>query len=230
MAFKKFWVIILIFAVMFLLSENVFAMTFSQIKKIGEIGFPAQAPYHGFIVRGENYNSGTPYVEEFNYSDDGTPIKTYIEGIARFDNLYCIYDFNFDFSAGPIRFGGKDHYILALDGSDKEIFKIENDGGINFYLIYHNYCGTTLNILGTRRNGNWINFIDSKKISENYFDGNEGYKVDGGIIYNFPICFNDIITIQYRRWHWDGESEPEGEFKFKWNDEAQEFIMEHIIY
>lgn len=44
------------------------------------------------------------------------------------------------------------------------------------------------------------------------------------------MFLDDTIIIQYRRWHWQGESEPEGEFKFTWNDEAQEFNVEHIIY
>lgn len=233
MACKKFFVTALIFATMFLFSENVFAMTFSQPVKIGEVGFPAQAPYHGFVVRGESYNSGTPYVEEFNYSD-GTPIKTYTAGVARFGNepnaLYCKYDFNLDFAASPIKFGGKGNYILGLDGSDKTIFKIENDVGINLFVIYHNYCVTDLKIFGTQKSGKWITFIDSKKISADYFDGNEGYKKDGGIIYDIPICRDDTIIVQYRSWHWDGKSEPIGEFNFKWNDSAQLFNVEHIIY
>ena len=228
MTCKKFWIVSVIFAAMFLLSANVDAMTFSQIKKIGDVGFPAQAPYHGFIVKGENYNSGTPYVEEFKYSD-GTPIKTYTVGVARFGNdLYCKYDFNSDDT--PIKFGGKNNYILNLDGSDKEVFKIENEGGINLYVIYHNYCVTDLKILGTQKNGKWVNFIDSKKISADYFDGNDAYKNDGGVIYDIPTCRDEKIIVQYRRWHWNGESEPEGEFQFKWNDAAQLFNVEHIIY
>lgn len=232
MAFKKFWVMIFMFAVMFLLSENVSAMTFSKIVKIGEVGFPAQAPYQGFVVRGEFYNSGTPYIENYKY-EDGTPIKTYKAGTARFgsepNDLYCHYDFNL--SDKPIKFGGKNNYILELDGSDKNIFSIENDGGIKLYVVYHNYCVTELNILGTQKNGKWVNYVNTKNLSEIYFNGNEGYKKDGGIIYNVPICRNDTIVIQYGRWHWAEEvSEPEGEFRFKWNDAAQWFNIEHIIY
>ena len=227
MAFKKFWVIGLIFALMFLLSENVSAMTFSKIIPIGEVGFPAQAPYQGFVVKGENYNSGTPYIENYNYADE-TPVKTYTKGTARFENLYCKYDFNL--SDNPIKFGGKDNYILELDGSDKKIFRIENDGGINLYVVYHNYCVTELNILGTQKNGKWVNYVNSKKLSEIYFNGNDGYKMDGGIIYEIPTCDKNFIVIKYRRWHWDDVSEPEGEFRFKWNDAAQLFDIEHKIY
>ncbi len=234
MSCKKFGLVALIFMIMFILSENVAAMTFSKIEKIGEVGFPTQAPYHGFSIRGEFYNSGTPYVEEYNYIDDGTPIKTYTKGTARFgsepNDLYCKYDFNLDFPDKPIKFGGKNNYILGLDGSDKDIFSIENNGGIKLYVVYHNYCVTQLNILGTQKNGKWVNYIDSKKISETYFGGNEGYKKDGGIIYDVPTCRNDTIVIKYRRWYWKGRSEPEGEFRFKWDDAAQWFGVEHIVY
>lgn len=44
-----------------ILSCNAFAMNFTQPVKIGEIGFPVQAPYHGFIIKGESYNTGTPF-------------------------------------------------------------------------------------------------------------------------------------------------------------------------
>ena len=87
-----------------------------------------------------------------------------------------------------------------------------------------------MNILGTQKNGKWVNYVNSKKLSDIYFNGNDGYKMDGGIIYEIPTCDKNFIVIKYRRWHWNDVSEPEGEFRFKWNDAAQLFDIEHKIY
>lgn len=50
------------------------------------------------------------------------------------------------------------------------------------------------------------------------------------VIYDKPICRNDSIVIVYRRWHWKGMSDPEGEFRFKWDDAAQWFGIEQVVY
>ena len=76
----------------------------------------------------------------------------------------------------------------------------------------------------------WANYIDSKKISETYFGGNDGYKMDGSIFYDKPKCNGNKIIIPYRRWHWEGTSDIEGEIILKWNDAAQWFSVEQVKY
>ena len=151
------------------LASSALAMTFSQPEKIGEVGFPAQAPYHGFIVKGESYNTGTPYIEDAAYSQDGGPLKSYVSGIACFgtgaDALYCAYDFNSSDTAHAIRFGGENKYVVSIDGRYKDIFKINNSDNIALYAIYHNYCVSQLNIVGRQPNGKWVSYINSKDIS-----------------------------------------------------------------
>lgn len=155
------------------------------------------------------------------------PIKTYVYGIARYgdgdDALYCSYDFNSKDFAHSIKFGGKDDYIIDLDGGYKEIFKINSSNDLSFYVIYHYYCVTKLNIVGRQKNGKWVSYIDSQDVSKRYFNGKDDYKEDGGVIYDEPICYNDSVIITYRRWHWGGTSEPEGEIRLKWDDKVQWF-------
>ena len=127
-------------------------------------------------------------------------------------------------------FGGRNDFILTQDSSYKEIFSIDNEVGIKLYAIYHIYCVTDLKIIGTQKNGKWVVYIDSKKLSDKYFGGKDAYKEDGGIIYDRPICRDNSIVVTYRRWHWKGMSEPEGEFRFKWDDSAQWFGVEQIVY
>ena len=222
---KKFFFLLFAFLI---ISSNCFAMTFSQPAKIGEIGFPVQAPYHGFIVNGATKNEGVAYDE--NRKRNGKPLTTYVNGIACFEKLYCKYNFKAKNFSESISFGGKNNFVLTQDGSYKEIFSIGNELGIKLYVTYHIYCVTDLKIIGTQRDGKWVVYIDSKKISDKYFKGKDRYKEDGGILYDVPICAGDTIIVKYRRWHWKGVSEPEGEFRFKWNETVQWFGIEQIIY
>ncbi len=221
---KKFF-IGFVLSVLFV-ANSAFAMTFSQPVKIGEIGFPVQAPYHGYIVNGATQNDGTAYTEKMTH--DGKPIITYTQGVARFGDLYCKYNFEKDNCF--INFGGKNNFVLNMNATFKKIFSIGNDSALKFYAIYYNYCVTDLKILGRRADGKWVVYIDSKKLSDKYFGGKDGYKLDGGVLYDVPICAGDTLIVKYRRWHWKGQSEPEGEFRFKWDDKAQWFGVDHIVY
>ena len=216
------------------ITNSVFAMTFSHPVEIGEVGFPVQASYHGFIIRGESHNTGTPCVEDLRYFSPEESRKTYEKGIARFgtgeDALYCDYDFKSNDYAHSIKFGGEKSYVIALDGTYKEVFRIDNTDKMPLYAIYHQYCVTELNIIGRQKDGEWVSYINSKDISQKYFNGKDAYKEDGGVMYDKPICRNDSIVVVYRRWHWKGMSDPEGEFRFQWNDKTQRFSIEQVVY
>ena len=212
-----------------LISNSALAMQFTQPVQIGQIGFPVQAPYSGFIITGTTENTGTPHIEEGHFLNDGTPLKTYAKGVASWDKLFCDYDFESDDFLHSLQFGGKNNYVLSSDMSFKDIFKIDSDENLTLYVFYHNYCTTHLNIIGLN-GGAWQNYIDSKNISETYFDGNDGYKLDGSVIYDKPTCEFDRIVIPYRRWHWEEESATEGVIVLTWDAAAQWFKIDKIVY
>ena len=212
-----------------LISNSALAMQFTQPVQIGQIGFPVQAPYSGFIITGTTENTGTPHIEEGHFLNDGTPLKTYAKGVASWDKLFCDYDFESDDFLHSLQFGGKNNYVLSSDMSFKDIFKIDSDENLTLYVFYHNYCTTHLNIIGLN-GGAWQNYIDSKNISETYFDGNDGYKLDGSVIYDKPTCEFDRIVIPYRRWHWEEESATEGVIVLTWDAAAQWFSIDRIAY
>ena len=230
---KKF-LLSVVLSVLFVVN-SAFAMTFQQPVKIGSIGFPAQAPYNGYLVEGATFNDGNPFTEEFERN--GEPIKTFTKGTAQFsagtNALWCKYNYTSQGTADDfIIFGGRNDFVLTTDASYKEVFKIDGDT-LTLYAIYHNYCVTDLKILGKQQRGKWVIFIDSKKISNKYFDGKDSYKEDGGVLYDVPTCAGDTLIVKYRRWHWSesgGISDPEGEFRFKWDERAQSFGVEQIVY
>ena len=216
---KKFFVGVVLSVL--LICNGAFAMSFNQPVKVGEIGAPVQSPYSGFIIKDATFNDGAAVIEEFEVN--GKPVKSYVRGLAKFGELCCKYNFEADFNEA-MQFGGENNFVLTGDATYKEIFQIDGDG-LTLYAIYHKYCTTDLKILDGRNV-----YVDSKKLSEKFFGGNDGYKLDGSVIYDVPTCAGDKIVVTYRRWHWDGESNPEGEFIFTWNDAAKNFSVKQIVY
>lgn len=220
---------------MVLLTGSAQAMSFSSAEEIGGIGMPPQSPYHGFIVRGATVNSGKAIAENFaDPEEKDGKLKTYKAGVAGFGKgeqaLYCKYEFESSDRFHDLKFGGKDDYVFAVNGNYRELYKLNNDAALPVYAIYHNYCVTDLQIMGPQKDGNWVVYIDSKKISDSYFDGKDAYKEDGGIMYDRPVCQGDTIVVTYYRWHWKGDSPKEGEFRFKWDENAQWFGIEQVVY
>ena len=128
---KKFLIGVIFIVI---LAVNVaFAENFSNIVKIGEIGAQMQSPYHGFIVEGANFNDGEPFIE--NFERNGVKIKTYRHGMAKFGDLYCKYNFDDKFGE-ELLFGGENNLFLKLNGTYKEIFRIDGKTR-TFYAIYH---------------------------------------------------------------------------------------------
>ena len=219
-------------ALFILMTSTCIAMTFSQPKKIGEIGFPVQAPYHGIIIEGAVRNDGKFYIEEQEI--DGRPVVTFQKGTAVFgfgkNQLYCKYDFDGLHENHALKFGGKNDFVLERGYSYKELFSIPNNGGITLYAVYHNYCVSHLDLIGQYKNGKWVHFLDSKKISDIYFDGKDSYKEESGVIYEVPTCKDDTIIIKYGRWNWTFNPTPEGELILTWDGRAQNFNVTKVVY
>ena len=219
-----------------MIAANCFAMTFSQPVKLGYIGYTSQPSYKCLPIANATYNDGITenepvskmYFRDLNIDPNSMNVKTYLKGVAGWDELFCEYDITKNYN--KLKFGGKKNYILTTDSTSKKILKIDNDKRMKFYVLYHNYCVSHLHILGKQKNGKWVVYIDSKKLSNKYFGGKDAYKEDGGVIYDEPTCREDSIVVTYRRWHWKGTSKPEGEFRFKWDESAQWFGVEHIVY
>jgi len=217
------------------IASNCFAMTFSQPEKIGGIGFPVQTPYRYYVVDGASYNSGIPYTEDPKFAKKRT---TYKEGIAVFGSgknaLYCKYsqatpsatsdDWRYSF-----KFGGKNNYIIAIENQYKNIFKIYTDEGLTLYLIERNSGSERINIIGQQKDGKWVSYIDSDILTNKFFGGKQSYKMHDGVHYLKPKIQSDIIIIPYK-YQLQLKVVSEGEFRFKWDDAAQWFGIEHIVY
>lgn len=212
-------------------STDCFAMTFSQPVKIGGIGFRIQAPYHGYEVDGATKNNGESYFE--NGKLIKTPFYTYTKGIAQWGTgnnaLFCNYLRSTKENGSFIKFGGKNNYVVSLESQYKKIYKIDTNEGLTLYSIVRISGTERINIIGRQKNGKWVSYVDSETLTNKYFSGKQAYKAHDGVHYGEPLVQKDTIVIPYK-YQLQFRVAAEGEFRFKWDDAAQWFGIEQVVY
>ena len=201
-------------------------MQFSQPIKIGRVNVSQVGKgAGGYWFNGADSNEGIK--KDYHEYD-----KQYIysKGVAKYGNgedaLYIYYDE----SQGEIcNIGGKD-----IKNTQKVrlfcdvIYKITTNKGITLYPINFIYgAESRYTIIGRQKDGKWVKYIDTSDISKTYFGTNErGYPAQN---IEFDLtCKKDILIMQYR--HLGRNRNKEGEFRFKWDEKAQWFSVEHIKY
>ena len=233
-----------------MMSVNCFAMTFSHPLKTGFKIIKTQAG-GGMIVESATQNNGDFYKRTYNGKTtvyDGKNGKArYGKGVARWGNgtdaLFAHY--NYYSKDSNVYFGGNDvKNTIPINSMifGEEIYKISTNEGITFYMIHTSYDlpdETWWTLIGRRKDGVWIKYFDSDSVTEKYFgkSARAGY---ANVWNGLSICCDDFrvkgdtIVIEYSRYHKNsgqrGNLVKEGEFRFKWDDVAQWFGIEQIIY
>lgn len=237
-----------------LLSVQCFAMIFSQPVKTG-FGIKWLQAGGGMMVENASANDGDYYKRTRNgktiiYDGSGkNGSARYGKGIARFGNgneaLYAHYDaYNIKHDQ-TIHFGGKDikntipisSFIFA-----EEIYKISTNEGITFYMFHTRYDlpdESWWTLIGRRNDGSWVKYFDSDSVTEKYF-GKSARAGHAGVWSGQSICCDNfrvngnMIAIEYSRYYKGSEPRgnfiKEGEFLFTWDDAAQWFSIEHVVY
>ena len=210
--------------VMLVLTASVSAMTFSQPVKLGEI---FNTPSGGFIFKGVTSNNGKSYINERWSKNE----KLYEKGVAIFgsgnDALYVHYDDNKKIN---IMFGNVDGInTFALDHhmieESCEVKRIDSDNKLVLYVLKR-FSGSMGSenwiILGKTPNGLFVKYFETKDIRKQYFS-NPRY-VDFNRIYTQ----GNTIIISYKYFY--PKNEHNGEFHFKWDEAAQWFGVEQVVY
>ena len=203
---KKF--LTLLFALM-LSSTTCFAMTFSRPVEIGRV----------FISQVGNNNAGWLSVENTSYYGNG--IVCWGNGE---DALYMHYGtYNNNDSA---KFGGKNvSNTVSVNILNDWIYKIKSDGGITLYAIRFWYGPESdFRIIGRRKDGTFVKYFDTADITKKYFTANKDNISPA--VYNMPRCQGDTVIIPYGT----QTKKSVGEFRFKWDDKAQWFGIEQVVY
>ena len=218
-------------------AEQTAPMIFSQPIKIGHAGHYKDTDEGGFIFKGTSYNDG----DIISGSDN-----KYGKGLARWGNgkdaLYCEYDYYLNSNRDDrLKFGGKNNFLVK-EMTGRDILKIESNEGLTIYVLYRQFMYFAyLDIIGCRPDGTWVKYINFKQLEKQFFEelskkymidlayGNHGNKLEYYYDGNFIYTKNDTIIVLYSLWKgWDRLQK--GEFRFKWDEKAQWFGVEQVVY
>ena len=223
----------------FFIVKSTASKNFSPPVKVGSISVGLQHPAGGFFIKGAKYNDGNYYTR---YKANNT--FSYGKGTAIFgegaDALYVHYDYdkngggNFlSFQTSGVNFGDKDFSnTVALEiGYDGDIQQIKSGFGITFYSIYFGYKYSSFYLIGRSKDGKWAKYLDSREDIEKKFfkpeiEGFLGYWEKPHYL-NEISCEGDTIILPY---DWINDNKTQGEFRLKWNDNAQKFNVEQVKY
>ena len=209
------------------IASNCFAMTFSQPEKIGSVFL-----YEGtFDLKGYSYNK---VIQSSKWRD----YTFYEKGIAIFgtgnDALYFYYDKDTKVQSPtsdgtePIsRFGSSDiNNAIQVSPLGTDIYLIKTDTDRTFYLLENSspvWWGGHCVLIGKNKDGKFFRYFDTSVIKKKYRIGTSSRPNNDGKFY----CNNDTITICYTS---GSDGSILGEFRFKWDESAQWFGVQHIVY
>ena len=211
------------------------AMTFSQPVKVGKIGY---INLGGFKFSQVASNKGVLVNDEW-----GRKKNIYDHGIAKFGSgnnlLYLHYDaYKAEvkgknirvISHGYSKFGSDNvNNTVNLNIMHPEIFSLVNDKMLLFFIIEDSYdlpFEDSYTLIGRTKNGKWVKYFDTNEIAKKYFGNSNDY---GFKALNVK---GDIISISYEIYNNARYYAPvsKGEFRFKWDDKAQWFGIEQVVY
>lgn len=221
---KIFGLILLII----LFSSTGFAMKLEQPVEIGKIWTDTGGFYgNGYVFENASYNNGEECVSTLGRKDK----KSYSKGIARFGNdtnaLYVHYDINnpsLNIDERDEKFGAENtsNTVGVPIWEHCTIYQIKNDGEISLYYVQVGYGSIGYDIIfGRRQDGVWVKYIDMRQIAKKYFGNN-------GIFCEKANVNGNTIIIKYTLY--SNNARNAGEFRFKWDETAQWFGVEQVVY
>lgn len=207
-----------------MLASNVtFAMTFSQPVQIGKIFY---APT-GIQVENATYASNKPIDKVKNlviYPSD-TLLKFGDSENAIFVHHRSGYNNYPNFGSKNI--SNSVSVEPGLYGCT--IFQLNNDKNIKMYVVRPDEAmAVVLNytLLGKMNDGTFVKYLSFRDIWNKYVGNN---RENGRPFTEEIYCSGDTIVIEYSRYNQTGKYK-EGEFRFKWDEAAQWFGVEHVVY
>ena len=210
-------------AFMMLISSTCLAMTFSQPVKIG--GGVTWSQAGGFLVNGAINNK-----VEKNFYRGGRITERFSKGVAQFGNENEIVYEHYDYEKYKTRvlIGGENiSNTFSIEGIENYlIYSIRNDSNIKMYMIL---LGNDVHwedgyiIFGKRADGRFVKYFDTYELRKKYFG-------DADITFGDIIFDKDKITIFYESKTSSHRYTKIGEFRFKWDEAAQWFGIEQVVY
>ena len=135
-------------------------------------------------------------------------------------------------------FGGKDisNTLAITTGEHTKVFNINTDNNMMFFVVFSvSNPGNDCYVLGKSSNGRFVKYLDTEDITKRFF-GTSTVESSFSMYYQECACRGDTIIIPYRI-NYLVKTYPtskydirQGEFRFKWDDKAQWFGIEQVVY
>ena len=157
--------------------------------------------------------------------------SSYGRGIARFgtgkDSLYVHYD-AYRNDNNKILVGGESQAnAFPVMYLTQDVYKVTSNENIVLYpLVFFYGSERDYTIVGTNSSGKFVKYIDTTDITNRYFGGNNSGV--SPIAYTDLKVTNDTLVIYYSSTR--SLKNTLGEFRFKWDNRAQWFGVERVIY
>lgn len=233
--------IIMLVAIFTLMLGDCYAMQFSQIVKIGSVSGNAVG---GFTIEGAQQNDGSIY--KWTGVDTKPWDILYEKGVAQYGNknnaLWVYYDCSNVrvreyWDAYSPNFGNKEKTVMvsleAGEGASVQVNSINNDAGITMYLLCSEMDGKFVSrryvVMGYDKTGKFVKYIDTQDIIKNYF-GEKNAMMNGIHLEKYYFRRNIFVVEYIAPRSSYGWKSPAGEFRFKWDDAAQWFGVEQVVY
>ena len=220
---KKFFGLLLM---SMMIASNCLAMTFSQPVRVGCVEAYGIVG-GGYKIKDAVHNSGTLYESKNE--------KYYKNGVASFGSgnnlIYLHYnDKNYNDKNSIRSYGGKnlENTFRFTQAYGCDFNQIKTDGDITLYMVHEwqfDFIGEKYVLLGRYKDGTFVKYFDTWEVSEKYF----GTKYPPSNFYDKWYCRGDTIIIEYARYNKSVKVKA-GEFRFKWDDKAQWFGVEQVVY
>lgn len=209
-------------------------MKFSQPVKLGELTLP---PMGYFDLSKATENQGT-LCHEKAYEH----LNLYEKGTARFgdgdDALYFHYDATqriknlvTGYDELLSKFGSQDinNTVQVLPGIPTIVWLLKTNSDITFYILEHGSAagfGSSSTVIGKKSDGTFVKYFETHTLKKKYFGRKSRGMSDEWNTFSFQ---DNTIIIRHGKYG-NRNFVPEGEFRFKWNEQTQTFDFERSIY
>ena len=196
-------------AVYLIIISDCFALQMTNPEKVGEFGFSQRNGKVYFVNAIKNND---------NYAIFGNG-----------SNLVCVYKDKSHVDKFHIG-GDTANNTVTFIGMSNDIYRVYSNDDIVFYILKSAYdMDTNYAVLGRKKNGQFIKYIDTHEISKKYFNIN---KNNGTIVYgNTMHVQNDTFYVDCYYYKYGADNFPGNKlcrFYFRWDDKAQWFGIAQV--
>lgn len=222
---KKFMLIAS--TLMFFLSAHMCsAMTISQPEHLGDV---IGANIGGFGFKGELSNSGK-IINSRGACEKG--VAVFGKGSNKLYVHYQNYGYSGKNSPQISKYGSKSSdNAIKIDTLYNQVFLLNTDENITMYVIKSDYDlpgEENYILIGERQDGRFVRYFDTDTLlSQYYSDTNRVLHC----VTNFYSQGNTLV-FKYSIWDWNTKNGKKdvGEIRCKWDDNAQWFGVENVVY